>query len=505
EVERQQRAINAAEGRDEARQTLLRKYGDKADADDNGDGDEDGDDYREYGEEEGVEGEGENGELSSEGDAVLTQMLSAMGVDNNWQETVPPRFVLTVFAAAQRKLLTVGQARALCDLFQAQYDLVRAAWEVFNVQGDVVDFTDTLRRIVRDLNFREDGDVRVSGETAKNAQEAHNARVMQTMKEGQDRAAAVQSSRDEALAAVAAAKRELLKHSLEIMVKQGLVSTAAATGLYERALRGDPLTDAAIDSYAADRDIMEFLDTLQILANNSPEELDKVMQAALEAEDDEVVDEVEEEESGDMDQAQRELRAFVQKLSRGNVIDKTIYSVLLKLIVSRDDRILAAHDVYRDFGDEEDLVDSLLRIARKEKAGLSRQATEDGGIEMSDISLKPTNRRSKGQNLEGVEVEMTRFRRGSADDEGDEDDDVEMADLDGGRDNDEEDDDEPAGLLNSADQKSILEILAKADAIDVETCLKLAELIDDDDEEVGRVFLQYERNKDVYHLIENLK
>ena len=38
--------------------------------------------------------------------------------------------------AAHRKQLTVGQASALCDLYEAQYDLVRAAWEVFCVQGN---------------------------------------------------------------------------------------------------------------------------------------------------------------------------------------------------------------------------------------------------------------------------------------------------------------------------------------------------------------------------------
>jgi hypothetical protein len=102
------------------------------------------------------------------------------------------------------------------------------------------------------------------------------------------------SGREDALAAVAAAKRELLKHSLEMMVKQGLVTTAAATGLNERALRGDALTDAAIDNYAADRNVMEFLDTLQILANNSPEDVDNIMRQAMADEDEKEVEEEEE-------------------------------------------------------------------------------------------------------------------------------------------------------------------------------------------------------------------
>lgn len=45
----------------------------------------------------------------------------------------------------------------------------------------------------------------------------------------------------------------------------------------------------------------------------------------------------------------------------------------------------------------------------------------------------------------------------------------------------------------------------RAGAIDVDTGLRLIELIEDEDQEVSRVFRLYESNKDVYHLIENLK
>lgn len=490
EIEKQQRAIDATGERDETRRALLQKYGAEVDEDDS--------EVADSGEEE-QDDDDDDGQLAPGGDELLTEMLGSMGVDNAWQGTVPPRFILAVFAAAQRRLLTVGQSRALCDLYQAQYDLVRAAWEVFNVQGDVVDFTDTLRRIVRDLNFREDGNVRMSQgpsetaaarpSTSRGQGTQSEAQVMEAVREGQAQTQAAENGRADALAAVAAAKRELLKHSLEIMVKQGLVTTAAATGLYERALRGDPLTDAAIDSYAADRDIMEFLDTLQILANNSPEDLDNIMRMAMEEDgddedddDDDVRadesnrensspslpeeddDEEEDETVGDMDQAQKELRNLILKLSRENIISKDVHAILLKLIVSRDDRIMAAHDVYRDFGDEEDLVDSLLRIARKERtAGYSRKASDDGGIEMSDIS-RPA--RKKAPEEKGVEVEMTRFRH---DDDDDDDDDVEMPDLvnrgntasNDDDDDDDDDDESPGGLLNSGDQKSILEILAK--------------------------------------------
>ena len=50
------------------------------------------------------------------------------------QARVPRRFATAAFIRAHRQELSVGQASALCDLFEAEYDLVRAAWEVFLVQ-----------------------------------------------------------------------------------------------------------------------------------------------------------------------------------------------------------------------------------------------------------------------------------------------------------------------------------------------------------------------------------
>jgi D-ribose pyranose/furanose isomerase RbsD len=316
----------------------------------------------------------------------LGRLLSSLNVTNVWQNTVPTKFVYTVFSATQKRLLSIGQCRALCDLFQSQYDLVRAAWEVFNVQDDTFDFIDTLKRIVRDLNFQDDGNVNLSvgyDEAANDDQsdpesEPKTKDIVQVMKSN-------------ALAAVAEAKRELLKHSLEIMVKQGLVTTQAASTLFERALKGDPLIDAAIEGYAGDRNIMEFLDTLQILANNTPEDLEKMLlRAAMnsgeddneedqeedddeddqndeseedqdqddepeEVEDDEEVDGVEEEEDevsdnqndSEFDEIQMELKSFAKEMLKRGDFDRDNYNSLLEMIALNDDRVLAAHDVYR--------------------------------------------------------------------------------------------------------------------------------------------------------------
>jgi hypothetical protein len=432
----------------------------------------------------------------------LSRLLHSLNVTNVWQNTVPTKFVYIVFNATQKRLLSIGQCRALCDLFQAQYDLVRAAWEVYNVQNDTFDFIDTLKRVVRDLTFQDDGNVNLSMNNNEDEvptagasgndddddddDQSETKDIVQVMRETESRAKEAKEAKSNALAAVAEAKRELLKHSLEIMVKQGLVTTQAASNLYERALKGDPLTDAAIEGYAGDRNIMEFLDTLQILANNTPEDLEQMLRSAIDSPEDgeedpgqeddeddaeEVMDEEaddQDEAEDDFDDAQRELRAFAKEMLNRGDIDRESFTALVGMIASNDDRILAAHDVYRcppfwyglfspqnrDLQDKDDLLDSLARISRK--STLSRQASDDGGIEMSQLA-KP-----KEENAN--EVEMTQLRatsrsRKRADESG-----VELSNFQGRSTQESQPAaraQSPPGVLTGDDQKSILVILIK--------------------------------------------
>ena len=454
--------------------------------------------------------EGESEDESEEPPhSQLDEVLESMNVKNTWSTTVPSRFILAVFAAAQKDLLGVGQARALCDLFQAKYDLVRAAWEVYNVQGDVVDFTDTLRRIVRDLNFREDGNVHLS-----NSNEDPND-VIKAMKESKDRTDAAFHNKQEALFAVAEAKQELLRHSLEMMVKQGIVSPDAAQTLYKRAAQGDALTDAAIEAYASDRNIMEFLDTLQILANNSPEELDRLMRSADDEEDDddedsenqedsatatsdegtdeyddsdfEDEDEDEESESGSQvpDLSQKKLFEVILELVENDIINAGTATILMKLVESKDNRVMAAYDVFEEYNDKDDLLDSLLRVARLElqKHLASSNAQEEDGIEMSSIKKESA---ADSDDEKVVEVEMTRMKKDGVNDEACNGDITDAA-------------------LNSSDQISIIDILSKAGAIEPAQAERVIQLIRENDSDVRRIFLSYEQNKDVYHLIDSLR
>lgn len=231
-----------------------------------------------------------NTEEEQEHDQLLLSLLSAAKVaDRGWLDTVPKSFIILVFSIGVMKpmnLLTVDDAIALCDLYKSGYDMLLAAWEVYCVQDDLVDLVDTLQRIIRDVN-----------NTSKNTSTTDDAETNAEPK-SDDKAPATEESAEErkskALAAVQVAKRELLKHSLEMMVKQGLLESEAAVGLFRRCLEGltslcscvsclnsfysgDQLVDAAIEAYASDRNVAEFLDTLFILASHTQKELNDLL------------------------------------------------------------------------------------------------------------------------------------------------------------------------------------------------------------------------------------
>ena len=388
--------------------------------------------YPNYGEEEG-EGEADSDasddtEASTDDDeesesdvdadgsqsaAEVAKILQSNGLRNIWKDTVPERFVNIVFVAANRKLITIPQGKALCDLFQAQYDLVRAAWEVYCVEKDARDFIDTLKRIVRDLQFDDRGNVEfLTATTEANdnqvSEEEYKPAASVTIANAVQKADSAESKRA-ALGAVLSAKSDLLAHSLELMVKQELTTTEGAASVLERYQNGDSLVDAAIDQYATDRNVAEFLDTLQVLASFTPEQIEDLMRDAAAKEEqgkaappsfedesgaEEVVEEdseanaVEESESdgdddtdgdteSESDDAAEEkptsnndeesddeifpFKALIE-LTKKQLLTIDMYNVLKSLVQSKHPHVMAVFDVYKQMRDTEDLVDSLIRV-----------------------------------------------------------------------------------------------------------------------------------------------
>ena len=205
----------------------------------------------------------------------------------------------------------------MCDLYQANYDLVHAAWQCYVVDNDAREFIDTCNRIVRALTFDDAGNITMSehpedpdlAETVEveyqnktktntntSASNLLNLAHQQAQQRHEDIAEAQERSDKsvEAQAAVSSAKRDLLKHSLEMMVKQGIATSDGASKLFARYQTGDALVDAAIEQYAEDRNVKEFLETLQILSSLSPKEIDQLMRKAADK-----LDEEDEEEDDD--------------------------------------------------------------------------------------------------------------------------------------------------------------------------------------------------------------
>lgn len=210
-------------------------------------------------------------------DISLSAILSSLGLENRW--TAPEAFLKAIFIAVIHRQLSLAQGTAACDLYA--YDLIQAAWEVFQVQEDEDDFIDSVRRIVRDVS--EGKSAAQSGKSAqtqgksasaqsgKSAQSAPSSQSSSTSSNASPKSATamaeelIASRRQDALKAVQAAKGQLLIHSVEMLVKQGLLAQSNAQSLLDRYAAGDAMVDAAIETYASDRDVVEFLDTLQIL------------------------------------------------------------------------------------------------------------------------------------------------------------------------------------------------------------------------------------------------
>lgn len=146
-----------------------------------------------------------------------------LNVENLWEGTVPNKFVQLVFSSVHNKTLTMKQAIALCDLFQAEYDLLVSAWEVFTVQNGEMDFLDTVRRIANDVGTSDD--------VASGADVAH-------------------------------AKKELLLQCLEVLVKQSMMSTESAKIIFGKFVQGERSVSDAVDSCTKNSNIQAFLQTL---------------------------------------------------------------------------------------------------------------------------------------------------------------------------------------------------------------------------------------------------
>ena len=342
---------------------------------------ENGNDTRDYdeGEEEEEEEEEENEKDEDEEEEVLSvsdlegvdlvALLTSLGVEASWSSAVPEDFCIAVFAFAHTGVLTPSQASALCDLYDADYDLVRAAWEVFRLQRDLSDFIDTMLRVLRDVKLENQSNTTATSNdhNGNNAEDSSFASFSvgsstnvspprspstSTSTATNTPQTTIASSKEAAVnasSAVRAAKQDLLKHSLEMMVKQGILTAASASGLFERSLEGDALIETAIESYAKDRNVTDFLDTLQVLASHTKEEIESILQTSSSspASSLKTSSMAPPPASSSSSTIQSTLTNVVMQLAADNMMDEDSAEVLLSLIDSSDDRIFAIFQSFR--------------------------------------------------------------------------------------------------------------------------------------------------------------
>jgi len=424
---------------------------------------------------------------------TLSSLLAAGGVTNKWIGAVPGAFIAVAFSAATRKVMSFGQARALCDLFQGGFDLVKASWEVFLVEKNFRDLVDTMIRIVRDLEFNESGEVMSSRGSSSSSTSDEGSTADAVDSAAAARQAGMESKK-QALVDIEKAKLGLVKHSLELMVKQGMCSADGAESLFKRVLEGDKLVDAAINSYTTDRDVAEFLETLSILANHSPEDLDKLLRrgAARDAgvdvdaadDDDESApeedEENDEEEDGHLDRTQLDLLGATAQLSKNGILNQDGKMTLVKLISGRDKRLIAAHAVWQENRDEKDYIDTILRVMRAAQSSAAAEAPYEDS-ESGDENSGSNDDDIQDYDDDDAGIEMTAVPASASSQQ------------------------PRRRVLDTSDMKQIIDSMAGANHLNSLQTRYLKLLLDKKDPNIVKIFDDYEENKQVLALVKALQ
>lgn len=423
-------------------------------------------------------------------EASISNGKGAEDIPTKWKGHVPDLFVSMAFQTALKTdIWTTGDASTICDMFQNGNDLIRSAWEVYGVQQDHIDLIDTIRRIIRILKSSKQNKSPINSISVKApTQESISASSTPTAdpKSGSD-----DERKKKALAAVNAAKRELLKHSLEMMVKQGLLSAEASINLFKRALQGDALVDAAIEAYATDRNVSEFLDTLYILASHSEDDLKSMLDSVNENPESSNTNPIPEPQprSAVSEAAKKYIQQVILEVVKQNIIPKESGAILLQLLTEDDEKLLGAFEVYAETQDLPDFIDSLIRIVHHKQSTSPSSVNQSQGD--SKQTFKPSSRPasaisdakshisnssagkspSRPSSIISSPSKDKRFDEeldiigGSDESSSDEDDEDESDEDDNDDEGDNNDEDEVEGerehLLDAEDQKNIIKILVR--------------------------------------------
>jgi hypothetical protein len=359
-----------------------------------------------------------------------------------------------------------------------------------------------------------------------------------------------EQERDEkqsALLAVNEAKRSILQHSLEVLVKQNLTTLDQAQDILHRFDNEDILVDAAIDSYANDKDVQDFLETLQILSNHSKDEIDEILRNGIAkgtddlqvktsntTSQDEDYDIEEEEPVNNNNGVCADLYRIVSELFISGIIDDLSKSTLFTLIKNEDSRVMGVYDLYLDMKDVGDFIDSLVRIANIQvKADMNSQATKgdatDGKINLfapqtsspatsngsssADVHSPTKTGASPAKSVQSPIIHPEKDYQDNdtiqSDEDDDDEDDNSSSETSSNSLEDSDSEEEAKVLprrLSTADYKALIQLLSNSGTIFSNDELNILNYLTDvSNKDISAAFQKYEVQKDVKELIFALK
>eukprot|EP00510_Aplanochytrium_minuta_P005867 CAMPEP_0184020078 /NCGR_PEP_ID=MMETSP0954-20121128/9144_1 /TAXON_ID=627963 /ORGANISM="Aplanochytrium sp, Strain PBS07" /LENGTH=683 /DNA_ID=CAMNT_0026301889 /DNA_START=211 /DNA_END=2259 /DNA_ORIENTATION=+ len=272
-------------------------------------------------------------------------------------EKVPKLNLLNLLG--EKEMLTNEETEVLVGLLEEGDERVLGAFEVYKLEDDLEDLCDTLIRIAsRCINVEEE---EFQDSVTANLSEA----TLHESEEGDN------DNEEE--------KQEL--QELILALKTDSVINPEQFDLLSSYIDSDnELVMAAYDAYTVTDDVPDLIDTLKRIASMQPKNADKLNNENPEKKESE---ETADEESAEqvVEDCLNHMYAMVEEGSLSYDEAKHVSDLLLDG-EEREDRVLAAFDVYRDLKNRSDFADTLKRICKitnmvVNESTISEQASEE--------------------------------------------------------------------------------------------------------------------------------